>query len=168
MAEVEYRRITKSFGSTRVLDHVDLVVRDGEFMGLLGPSGCGKTTLLRILAGLETQDEGEVRIGGAEVSDLPPKRRDVAMVFQSYALYPYMTVAENIALPLTMRRTSALERLPFFVPVLGSQISISPSSSCPVTRVPSVGWKASAWMRRPKRLRSLPVSASQTMVGWVG
>ena len=81
-------------------------------MSLLGPSGCGKTTLLRILAGLETQDAGGVRIGEVEVSDLPPKRRDVAMVFQSYALYPYMTVAENVALPLVMRRMNAVERLP--------------------------------------------------------
>ena len=112
MADVGFRGITKSFGSVRVLDNIDLDVGDGEFVSLLGPSGCGKTTLLRILAGLEMQDTGEVRIAGVEVSDLPPKRRDVAMVFQSYALYPYMTVAENVALPLVMRRLSAFERLP--------------------------------------------------------
>jgi multiple sugar transport system ATP-binding protein len=120
MAEVGFRGITKSFGSVRVLDNIDLDVGDGEFVSLLGPSGCGKTTLLRILAGLETQDAGEVRIAGTEVSDLPPKRRDVAMVFQSYALYPYMTVAENVALPLVMRRMSAAERLPLFGPLLPS------------------------------------------------
>jgi multiple sugar transport system ATP-binding protein len=112
VAEVEFRGVSKSFGSGPVLADVSLVVRDGEFLSLLGPSGCGKTTLLRILAGLESHDAGELLIAGREVSDLPPKRRDVAMVFQSYALYPYMTVAENIALPLLMRRTTVAERLP--------------------------------------------------------
>jgi multiple sugar transport system ATP-binding protein len=120
MAGVGFRGVTKSFGPVRVLDDVDLDIGDGEFVSLLGPSGCGKTTLLRILAGLETQDAGDVRIAGVEVSDLAPKRRDVAMVFQSYALYPYMTVAENVALPLVMRRMSTAERLPLVGPLLPS------------------------------------------------
>lgn len=120
MAEVEFRGISKSFGSGAVLSDVFLDIRDGEFVSLLGPSGCGKTTLLRILAGLETQDQGEVLIAGREVSELAPKRRDVAMVFQSYALYPYMSVAENIALPLVMRRLSTLERFPGLARMLPS------------------------------------------------
>ncbi len=87
-------------------------IADGEFLTLLGPSGCGKSTLLRILAGLEFQDHGSVAIDGRSVDGVAPKRRDMAMVFQSYALYPHMTAAENMALPLTMRRLNAWERLP--------------------------------------------------------
>ncbi|MEI8144122.1 MAG: ABC transporter ATP-binding protein [Alphaproteobacteria bacterium] len=112
MAGISLRSIRKSFKQTAVLHGVSLDIADGEFISLVGPSGCGKTTLLRIIAGLEHQDDGDVYIGNRMVDDLPPKARDIAMVFQSYALYPYMTVAENIALPLTMRRMSALQRLP--------------------------------------------------------
>lgn len=104
--------IQKSFGATSVLKGVSLDVPAGEFLTLLGPSGCGKSTLLRILAGLETQDAGSVSIGGRIVDRLRPKQRDVAMVFQSYALYPHMTVEANMALPLTMRRLSHWQRLP--------------------------------------------------------
>ncbi|WP_296574413.1 ABC transporter ATP-binding protein [Phreatobacter sp.] len=112
MAGISLRNIRKSFKDAQILHGVSLDIADGEFLTLVGPSGCGKTTLLRIIAGLETQDSGDVLIGDRMVDDLPPKARDVAMVFQSYALYPYMTVAENIALPLEMRRLSALQRLP--------------------------------------------------------
>ncbi|KAF0136173.1 MAG: fused maltose transport subunit ATP-binding component of ABC superfamily [Xanthobacteraceae bacterium] len=112
MAGISLRRIRKTFRDTPVLHGVSLDIADGEFLTLVGPSGCGKTTLLRIIAGLETQDDGDVLIGPTMVDDLPPKARDVAMVFQSYALYPYMTVAENIGLPLEMRRLSMLQRLP--------------------------------------------------------
>src|SRR5262245_43511531 len=112
MAGVELAGVSKSFGGTAVLRQVSLSVQDGEFLTLVGPSGCGKSTLLRIIAGLEAQDSGEVRIGGRNVDAVPPKRRDVAMVFQSYALYPYMTVAENLALPLEMRRLTRMARLP--------------------------------------------------------
>jgi multiple sugar transport system ATP-binding protein len=112
MAEISLRGIAKSFRDTSVLQGVSLDIADGEFLTLVGPSGCGKTTILRIIAGLETQDKGDVLIGGAGVDDLPPKARDIAMVFQSYALYPYMTVAENIGLPLEMRRLKTLQRLP--------------------------------------------------------
>lgn len=112
LAEIVIDGLIKSFGATPVLRDVSLRVADGEFVSLLGPSGCGKTTLLRIVAGLETQDAGTVRIGARAVDDLAPKARDVAMVFQSYALYPYMTVAENIGLPLQMRRLSRAQRLP--------------------------------------------------------
>ena len=112
MASVTLSGIGKSFGANAVLQGVDLEVRDGEFLSLVGPSGCGKTTLLRIVAGLDHADCGQVRIGAQAVDALPPKQRDVAMVFQSYALYPYMTVAQNMALPLTMRRLSRGQRLP--------------------------------------------------------
>jgi multiple sugar transport system ATP-binding protein len=100
MATVETRRIAKAFGEVRAVDGVDLATREGEFLVLLGPSGCGKTTLLRMIAGLERQTAGDVFIGGEKVNDLPPRDRKIAMVFQSYALYPHMTVEKNIAFPL--------------------------------------------------------------------
>jgi multiple sugar transport system ATP-binding protein len=104
--------IAKQFGSTVVLRGIDLDIRAGEFITILGPSGCGKSTLLRIIAGLETQSSGQVTIDGVSVDSLAPDRRDVAMVFQSYALYPHLTVADNIAVPLRMRRLTRLQRLP--------------------------------------------------------
>ena len=105
MAAVDLAGITKVFGSdVTALKGIDLAVGDGELVVLLGPSGCGKSTLLRIVAGLETPTEGIVSIGGRVVNDVPGKRRDVAMVFQNYALYPQMTVAENMAFPLRSRK----------------------------------------------------------------
>ena len=112
MAGVSIRSVSKAFGSIRVLRGVSLDVGEREFVTLLGPSGCGKSTLLRIVAGLEEQDSGSIAIGGDPVDALRPRERDVAMVFQSYALYPHMTAAENIALPLVMRRTRVWQRLP--------------------------------------------------------
>ena len=104
--------IAKQFGATSVLRDIDLDIRAGEFITILGPSGCGKSTLLRIIAGLEPQSAGTVTIDGVSMDGLPPDRRDIAMVFQSYALYPHLTVAENIAVPLRMRRLTRLQRLP--------------------------------------------------------
>jgi multiple sugar transport system ATP-binding protein len=109
---VSIKGVSKSFGSTRVLNDISLEVGPCEFLTLLGPSGCGKSTLLRIIAGLDHADEGSIALGAHAVDGLLPRERDVAMVFQSYALYPYMTVAENIGLPLLMRRTRAWQRLP--------------------------------------------------------
>ena len=103
MAEVEFRRVSKDFEGHTVIPGIDLRVRDGEFMVLLGPSGCGKSTLLRMLAGLESVSAGEIRIGGWVVNDLSPQARNVAMVFQNYALYPHMRVRDNLAFPLRMR-----------------------------------------------------------------
>jgi multiple sugar transport system ATP-binding protein len=100
MATVETRDIKKHFGDVRAVDGVDLTTKEGEFLVLLGPSGCGKTTLLRMIAGLEKQTAGDVLIGGQVVNELPPRARKIAMVFQSYALYPHMTVFKNIAFPL--------------------------------------------------------------------
>jgi multiple sugar transport system ATP-binding protein len=112
VAEVELRTIAKSFGQTPVLKGVDLTVKDGEFLALVGPSGCGKSTLLRIIAGLEAQDAGAVSIGGQPVDHLRPHERRAAMVFQTYALYPHMSVFDNMALPLVMARHNLIERLP--------------------------------------------------------
>ena len=100
MATVETRNVKKHFGDVKAVDGVDLSVKEGEFLVFLGPSGCGKTTLLRMIAGLETQTSGDILIGGQVVNDLPPRARKIAMVFQSYALYPHMTVYKNIAFPL--------------------------------------------------------------------
>ena len=100
MAMVEARAIKKHYGEVAAVNGIDLIIQEGEFLVLLGPSGCGKTTLLRIIAGLETPSEGELVINGEVVNDLPPRARKIAMVFQSYALYPHMTVFKNIAFPL--------------------------------------------------------------------
>ena len=112
MAAVRYEQATRIYAGTDVpaVDALDLTIEDGEFLVMVGPSGSGKTTALRMLAGLEEVDAGAIFIGDREVTDVPPKRRDVAMVFQNYALYPYLTVAENIAFPLRMARVSKSER----------------------------------------------------------
>ncbi len=112
MAGLQLRGIQKSFGQTPVLRGVDLDIADGEFLTLVGPSGCGKSTLLRIIAGLEAQDSGTVSIGAESVDHLRPHERRVAMVFQSYALYPHMSVFRNMAMPLVMSRLRLWERLP--------------------------------------------------------
>ncbi|RPH66134.1 MAG: ATP-binding cassette domain-containing protein [Myxococcaceae bacterium] len=100
MATVETRALRKEFTGHTAVDGVDLTINEGEFLVLLGPSGCGKTTLLRMIAGLESQTSGDILIGGRVVNDLPPRARKIAMVFQSYALYPHLSVAKNIAFPL--------------------------------------------------------------------
>ena len=100
MATVETKALRKEFTGHTAVDGVDLKINEGEFLVLLGPSGCGKTTLLRMIAGLETQTNGDILIGGRVVNELPPRARKIAMVFQSYALYPHLTVSKNIAFPL--------------------------------------------------------------------
>jgi len=103
MAEVVLSGVGKRFGDNRVVRNVDLEIRDGEFVVLVGPSGCGKTTTLRMIAGLEEISEGELKIGGRRMNEVHPKDRDIAMVFQSYALYPHMSVRDNISFGLRMR-----------------------------------------------------------------
>jgi len=103
MASVAIRDVKKAFGATSVIHGVDISIRDGEFVVLVGPSGCGKSTLLRMIAGLENITAGEIRIGERVVNNVPPKERDVAMVFQNYALYPHMTVAANMAFSMKLR-----------------------------------------------------------------
>ena len=110
MTAIELRKLTKSFGSYTALDALDLNIGDGEFLVLLGPSGCGKSTTMRIVAGLEEPSSGEILIGGRRVNDIPARDRDLAMVFQNYALYPHMTVGENIAYPLKVRKVARTER----------------------------------------------------------
>jgi len=100
LANVETKGLEKHFGDVKAVDGVDIVSREGEFLVLLGPSGCGKTTLLRMIAGLEKPSAGDILIGGKVVTHLPPRTRGIAMVFQSYALYPHMTIYKNIAFPL--------------------------------------------------------------------
>jgi ABC-type sugar transport system ATPase subunit len=104
MSELKVINLSKSFGSTPVLNNISFDVREGEFCILLGPSGCGKTTMLRLIAGLDQQDKGEIFIGDKEVSNLPPRQRDIAMVFQSYALYPHMNVYENMGFALKIQK----------------------------------------------------------------
>src|SRR4029079_13165964 len=106
MAEVEFKNVEKIYGEdVHAVKDLNLEAHDGEFLVLVGPSGCGKTTALRMVAGLEEISDGTVSIGGRVVNDLSPKERDIAMVFQNYALYPHLSVAENIAFGLRLRKT---------------------------------------------------------------
>ena len=109
MSELSLKYVEKSFGDAHIIKGIDLEVSEGEFVVFVGPSGCGKSTLLRMIAGLEEVTSGEIEIGGRIVNDLPPVQRGIAMVFQSYALYPHMTVYENIAFPLRVERLPQAE-----------------------------------------------------------
>ena len=109
MAGVEIRNVRKAFGATQVIHGVTIDIVDGEFVILVGPSGCGKSTLLRMIAGLENISGGEIRIGERVVNNVPPKERDIAMVFQNYALYPHMTVADNMGFSLKLRKAPKSE-----------------------------------------------------------
>ncbi|MBL8833700.1 MAG: sn-glycerol-3-phosphate ABC transporter ATP-binding protein UgpC [Rhodospirillales bacterium] len=109
MAGVSIRGVKKAYGTTAVIHGVDVEISDGEFVVLVGPSGCGKSTLLRMIAGLEEISGGDIAIGSRVVNDLPPKERDVAMVFQNYALYPHMTVYDNMAFSLLLRKADKAE-----------------------------------------------------------
>ena len=110
MAEIVFDRVAKDFGSGPVVRDVSLTVEEGEFCVFVGPSGCGKSTLLRMVAGLESITEGEIRIGGKRANDIPPAKRGAALVFQSYALFPHMTIQENLAFGLKIRGAAKAER----------------------------------------------------------
>ena len=109
MATVKLENVTKSFGELQIIKGVDLEINDNEFVVFVGPSGCGKSTLLRLIAGLEDITSGDLSINGKVVNDLPPSERGIAMVFQSYALYPHMTVRKNIGFGLKMRGIAGAE-----------------------------------------------------------
>ena len=126
MAEIRFEGVRKEFGKFAAVDGVDLDVSDKEFVVLLGPSGCGKTTLLRCLAGLERVDGGRVFIGGVDATELPPRRRRIAMVFQSYAVFPHMKVYDNIAFGLRMQK----EKKPVIDERVRSSAGSSTSRSC--------------------------------------
>ena len=104
MAEVTLRNIVKAYGANEVIHGIDLDIKSGEFVVFVGPSGCGKSTLLRMIAGLEDITGGQIAIGGTVVNELPPRARDIAMVFQDYALYPHKSVFENMAFGLRLRK----------------------------------------------------------------
>jgi len=110
MSDLRLQQVHKHYGAVHAVRGVDLAIPEGEFAVLVGPSGCGKSTLLRMIAGLEEIDDGHVAIGGSVVNELRPRDRNIAMVFQNYALYPYLTVAENIAFPLRARKVAAADR----------------------------------------------------------
>jgi multiple sugar transport system ATP-binding protein len=110
MAPVSIKNTQKSYGAAKVIHGVDIEIEDGEFVVLVGPSGCGKSTLLRMLAGLESISDGTISIGGKVVNDIAPKQRDIAMVFQNYALYPHMTVADNMSFSLRLKGASEAEK----------------------------------------------------------
>ena len=110
MADLKVHNVKKSFDGNDIIKGIDLDIRDREFVVFVGPSGCGKSTLLRLIAGLEEVSSGKVELDGRDMTDLSPAKRDLAMVFQTYALYPHMTVRKNIAFPLRMAKVSAEEQ----------------------------------------------------------
>jgi multiple sugar transport system ATP-binding protein len=125
MASINIQNVQKSFGKVHVLHGVDLDIRDGEFIVLVGPSGCGKSTLLRMIAGLEEVSGGDISIEGRRVNDLAPKDRDIAMVFQSYALYPHMNVANNMSYSLRLRK-QAKEKISGAVAAASAKLGLDP------------------------------------------
>ncbi len=147
MAEIQFKEITKRYpDGFEAVKSVDLDIGDGEFMILVGPSGCGKSTALRMIAGLEDITEGDLMIGGERVNDLPPRDRDIAMVFQNYALYPHMTVRENMGFALKLAKTdkstidarSTRRRRSS----ISSSIWIASRRTCPVVSVSVWRWGA--------------------------
>lgn len=152
MPDIHIHGLSKQFGATHVLKGLDLTVRDGEFLTLLGSSGCGKSTLLRLIAGLDQPDAGTLHLGERDLLPLSPGERDCAMVFQSYALYPHMTVGENICTPLLMRGLNFWQRLPgmrWLLPAVRRQHAAAEASARKVAQ--SLGIDA-LWGRKPAQL----------------
>ena len=145
MPDIHIHGLSKQFGATHVLKGLDLTVRDGEFLTLLGSSGCGKSTLLRLIAGLDQPDAGTLHLGERDLLPLSPGERDCAMVFQSYALYPHMTVGENICTPLLMRGLNFWQRLPgmrWLLPAVRRQHAAAEASARKVAQSLGIEQKA--------------------------
>ncbi|RUW84843.1 ABC transporter ATP-binding protein, partial [Mesorhizobium sp. M8A.F.Ca.ET.023.01.1.1] len=138
MSALSLRGLNKAFGGNAVLNGVSLDAEAGEFIALVGPSGCGKSTLLRILAGLDHADSGEIFVGGKDMSAVAAADRNIAMVFQSYALYPHLTAGQNIAVPLAMKRLSRTQRLPLVGSALPGQKEIRAGISRDVREMATV------------------------------
>src|SRR5215213_6394045 len=125
MASLTIANVQKRYGSAEILKGIDIAIDDGEFLVLVGPSGCGKSTLLSMIAGLDTVSDGEIRIAGNRVNELHPKDRDIAMVFQSYALYPHMNVAGNMSYSLRLRKV-AKEKIASAVAAAAAKLGLDP------------------------------------------
>jgi multiple sugar transport system ATP-binding protein len=152
MTNIELTDVTKTYGATTVLDKLSLTIKQGEFLTLLGASGCGKSTLLKLLAGLELPDTGEIRKGDVDLLAQTPAERDCAMVFQSYALYPHMTVGDNICTPLYMRTMSFTQRLPgarWFSPGARSHVRAAHERGRRVAEILGIDH---LWSRKPAAL----------------
>ncbi|KKW68416.1 ABC transporter [Lampropedia cohaerens] len=152
MADIHLQDIRKGYGATQVLDGLSLTIRDGEFLTLLGASGCGKSTLLKLLAGLELPDTGSIRRGDDDLLRQSPAERDCAMVFQSYALYPHMTVRDNVCTPLYMRMLGFWQRLPgarWLDPRVRRQLREAHAQGLAVARTLGIDH---LWLRRPAQL----------------
>ena len=152
MGSITLKQITKSFGATEVIQPLDLEISDGEFVVFVGPSGCGKSTLLRLIAGLEDVTSGMIEINGVDATQTPPAKRGLAMVFQSYALYPHMSVRKNIAFPLKMAKLPLQDRdakveaaaAPSDGPLCVSPLPSCSMSPCPISMqrcASTCGWK---------------------------
>jgi multiple sugar transport system ATP-binding protein len=152
MASIKLSHITKRFGAATVIKDIDLDIVDGDFLVLLGPSGCGKSTLLRMLAGLETVSEGAIHLEGKRVDGLPPSDRDMAFVFQSYALYPHMTVRKNIGFPLVMRHFKWWFHVPLIGALAKRRIEKSAEVAGPVARTAKILALTDMLDRLPKTL----------------
>jgi multiple sugar transport system ATP-binding protein len=155
MGHIKLKKVQKKFGDVEVILPLDLDIEDGEFVVFVGPSGCGKSTLLRLIAGLEDTTSGSIEIDGVDATGTPPAKRKLAMVFQSYALYPHMSVRKNIAFPMRMANISKEEQ-DRRIDAVAKSLNIVDY----LDRKPGLGWSTSAccdWPCHCARTRSVPI-----------